>query len=319
MRYRQSTLGAKITEHLNLGLVSSLQVLLAEGNFKKAAARLNISASAMTQQIKRLEELAQFAILHRTGANVSLTKLGAEFNEHALAALAASEKAIAVGYRNTTLKVGFMNGAPITADSPLLARFKEKYPTIAIEFVQVSWAENVTPLLNREIDILYGRPPYALEYRDDLHATPILYQERVVVTARGSALAAFSHLTLAEIRDYPMLRLGEVHDDWLHFWSIDPRPDGTPVKYGPSVSNMEEALAMVSRGRFITTSTCLTAGIFRLPGIEFIPLLDAPRAQIDLVTRRDDKRQIVDVLRKLARETSLTDAAYSEQKYQLKA
>lgn len=74
---------------------------------------------------------------------------------------------------------------------------------------------------------------------------------------------------------------------------------------------MEEVLAMVSGGNVITTCTNSVAEVYRLPGIGFVPLVDAPVAQVDFLTRASDKRQIVVALRQVAREIAGAGVALS--------
>lgn len=68
---------------------------------------------------------------------------------------------------------------------------------------------------------------------------------------------------------------------------------------------------MVSGGNVITTCTNSVAEVYRLPGIAFVPLVDASVAQVDFLTRASDKRQIVVALRQVAREIAGAGVALS--------
>ena len=60
---------ARRGEDLNLRLVSSLLVVVAEGHFGRAADRLFVTAPALSQQIRRLEEQVGVELVDRRFAS----------------------------------------------------------------------------------------------------------------------------------------------------------------------------------------------------------------------------------------------------------
>ena len=78
---------ARRGEDLNLRLVSSLLVVVAEGHFGRAADRLFVTAPALSQQIRRLEEQVGTELIDRSSHPVVLTAAGEVFVADARPAL----------------------------------------------------------------------------------------------------------------------------------------------------------------------------------------------------------------------------------------
>ena len=78
---------ARRGEDLNLRLVSSLLVVVAEGHFGRAADRLFVTAPALSQQIRRLEEQVGVELVDRSSHPVVLTAAGEVFVADARPAL----------------------------------------------------------------------------------------------------------------------------------------------------------------------------------------------------------------------------------------
>ncbi|SFY45158.1 DNA-binding transcriptional regulator, LysR family [Paracoccus pantotrophus] len=109
-----------------------------EGNFTRAAARLGVSQSALSQTIRNLEERTGVRLFNRTTRNVSLTEAGERLLKSVHPALAEIEQGFA--------QLGSLRDKPagtirISADEyaidsvlwPLLQPFLRKYPDIALE------------------------------------------------------------------------------------------------------------------------------------------------------------------------------------------
>lgn len=108
-----------------------------ELNFTKAAKRFYISQTAMTQQIRHLEDALGVRLFDRTNRKVSLTVAGKVFVEEAQAILARTDHAIS-RVKSTTagqtgsLSIGFVKNFENTNLGWVLKRFHDKYPGISI-------------------------------------------------------------------------------------------------------------------------------------------------------------------------------------------
>lgn len=273
-----------------------------EGSFVRAADRLGISASAMTQQIKKLERTAGIRLVDRSPLGLSLTKPGLEFLEHASSALESAQSAMEVAFNHASLKVGFLNGSALNPDMPFLSTFRAEHPAVVLEFVQLAWGEQIDALHDKKVDVLIGRPPYHDER--GISSLRIGTEARMVAVATNSPLALLQTVQIADLAGYPVVEMDGVHDLWNKWWAIDPRPDGTPVRYGPSVTTMGEAWTVVSTTDAIMLTTKSAAEAFRLPGIRYLPILDASNSQFDLCSLKADVRKPIVELRRHASQQS---------------
>src|SRR5437660_10521029 len=107
-------------------------------NFRKAAAELGVTPSAISQAVRTLEARVGAALFIRTTRSVGLTEAGARFISRAKPAfaelLAAGEAARELGQRPTgLLRLSVPRGVVPTLLEPLIASFCQAYPEIELE------------------------------------------------------------------------------------------------------------------------------------------------------------------------------------------
>jgi DNA-binding transcriptional LysR family regulator len=112
-------------------------------NFRKAAAELGVTASAISQAIKALEARVGAALFIRTTRSVGLTEAGERFISRAKPAfeelVAASEAAREIGQRPAgLLRLSVPRAVVPILLEPLIASFCQAYPEIEVE-VAASW------------------------------------------------------------------------------------------------------------------------------------------------------------------------------------
>ena len=126
-----------------------------EGSFSRAAIRMGISQSAVSQHIAKLERETGAKLLLRRADGLVLTKVGQEFYELAdrLATLDALIEEKIEGYAK--MSQGYLS---IIANAPrpaleFIARFQRVYPDIEIDFTLHDWTGAMALLRNRQVDI----------------------------------------------------------------------------------------------------------------------------------------------------------------------
>jgi DNA-binding transcriptional LysR family regulator len=105
-------------------------------SFTRAAAMLNRTQSAVSMQIKRLEDRLGVTLLHRTKAHVDLSPAGESLLGYARRILTLNDEAIAeLGERKIAgiVRLGVMDDYGISIMPPLLARFMADHPGIHVE------------------------------------------------------------------------------------------------------------------------------------------------------------------------------------------
>jgi DNA-binding transcriptional LysR family regulator len=110
------------------------------GNFARAAARLGISASALSQTIRTLEERMGIRLLNRTTRSVAPSEAGRRLLTRLLPALADLDQAVAdiSTLRDTPaglLRINAPRVAIVHRLAPLIAPFHAAYPDIVMDII----------------------------------------------------------------------------------------------------------------------------------------------------------------------------------------
>lgn len=217
---------------------------------------------------------------------------------HALQALEASSLALGVGV-STTLRIGFLEGFPRSPDEDLLVRFRSRNPSYRIDFVHLPWGAQIDRLLAGDVDAVLARPPFPPGSPIDVDT---VYREpRVAGLCAGSPLADKGSVLLEDLDELPVALARGVSPEWTNYWAVTPRPNGASVVAGPSISTIEEALTAVTMegAVFITAESVGTR--YSHPGVRYLPVDDIPWCEVQLCTRRGDRRAGVLALRSAAK------------------
>lgn len=106
------------------------------GSFTRAAERLHLSQSAISHQVRRLEEQAGTALLVRTTRRLTLTEDGEDFLRHAEHVLRAQD-ALSRRFEASSVSGAVRFGVPenFIGDGlpPLLTRFARQFPAVRLD------------------------------------------------------------------------------------------------------------------------------------------------------------------------------------------
>jgi DNA-binding transcriptional LysR family regulator len=144
-----------------------------ELSFTHAAALLRVAQSAVSAQIRSLEDTLGVALLERTSRRVELTGAGRVFLQGAKKIMAdleeLSRQARRVGCVETGhLAVGFI-GAQSHDWMPLvLKRFRQKYPDVEVTLAEMVPSAQLEALATHRLDVgvvgaIHGKPPRGLQ------------------------------------------------------------------------------------------------------------------------------------------------------------
>ena len=140
---------------MNYTQIRSFNAVTKHRSFTKAAKILNVSQSAISEQVKSVESRFKIKLFIRNGSGISLTDYGKklyditkdidDIHEQALNLLKSSNKLI-----SGTLNIGTV--APIHL-MPILSKFSKKFPKINCNIVFGNSVQIKEKLLRKEIDI----------------------------------------------------------------------------------------------------------------------------------------------------------------------
>jgi DNA-binding transcriptional LysR family regulator len=167
---------------------SLLRTLTAVGdtkNFSRAATHLNITQSAVTLRIQKLEHLLRRTLVHRSRAGVALTEDGRVLVEYARKILELNDEAVEhTSTRNAreSIAVGVIEEVERFFFEKFLTDFHKNYPRVRIDVV-VDYSRNLKRLMDEDkIRLALLKSSWA-----EGHAEP-LYSDRLVWVASKNPL-----------------------------------------------------------------------------------------------------------------------------------
>ena len=140
--------------------------LAQEGNFRRAAERLNITQPPLTRSIQKLEHSLGVALFTRTTRTVALTTAGERLLARALPLLEQADATARyirhqVADRSRKFTIGSTALAFITVLPAALQEFRAAYPQTEVEVSEMPTDTLVSRLLSAEIDLAYLLLPQA--------------------------------------------------------------------------------------------------------------------------------------------------------------
>jgi DNA-binding transcriptional LysR family regulator len=73
--------------------------------------------------------------------------------------------------------------------------------------------------------------------------------------------------------------------EWVDWWAVNPRPDGSEPLWGPQNDNVEEMLEQVAAGAAVCFAPASMAAYYARPDLAWVPLADAEPLRVALAWR----------------------------------
>lgn len=135
------------------------QAVVEKGNFYLAADECYISQSAISQQIKKLEDELGVKLLERHNRTFSLTAAGEHFYQKSLIITGDIEQLVRETKRidspdNAVLNLGYYKGYTGNELTEAVSEFSQKYPAVDISITAGGHEELYTALENNSVDFV---------------------------------------------------------------------------------------------------------------------------------------------------------------------
>ncbi|WP_315830981.1 LysR family transcriptional regulator [Bradyrhizobium prioriisuperbiae] len=146
---------------LDLDLLKAFVAVADQRSFTRAAATLNRTQSAVSMQIKRLEDRLGAELLARTRVQVDLTVAGEGLLGYARRMLVLNEEAVGRLHAHRIegrVRLGVMDDYGAVVVPPLLASFIGGYPRIHVE-METGLTGNMTGRLGKVFDLVIAMHP----------------------------------------------------------------------------------------------------------------------------------------------------------------
>jgi DNA-binding transcriptional LysR family regulator len=163
-----------------LDQIRAFVVVAEELHFGRAAERLQMTQPPLSRQIQKLERALGVRLFERDNRRVELTTAGETFLTEARRILALASGALEQAQRIQagsagTVRIGFTAVSSFSVLTTLLNLISEAYPDIHLDLFEMVTREQISKLIDGELDLGLARPPFdktafasRLLYREDL-------------------------------------------------------------------------------------------------------------------------------------------------------
>jgi len=239
---------------LNLDRLRALHAVSAQGSINAAAETLNVTTSAVSQQLAKLELETGQQLLEKHGRGVRLTNAATQLVartqrvlsllEEAEAELEATDDAVAGQITIAAFATAARGLAP-----QALRDLRTRYPQLAITFHEQEPHESIPRLVRRDVDLIivndWHNAPLALP--DGLTKAPLFDDVADVALPPGHRLSKAKSVTLRELAGESWItrQPGSICRDWLLHTL---RKEGHEPKIAHTAAEYATQLALVAAG-----------------------------------------------------------------------
>lgn len=266
-----------VMQDLNLRKIRSFIVVAELKSFRRAADKLCISSSALSMQIRELEDFLGVPLLHRTTRSMQLTNEGLRFFTRSKAILADADALLRELHDTATLRSGriTIGCIPSLTASTLPAAmesFSKKYPGVSINILDDGSRRVESSIHSGEVDFAIGQAPAA---GSDFDYTPLFEDDFAALVPASHPLAKHRQVRFAELAKHPFIGLrssGSVRMA-LHKAMHESGVTLTPIfelTYHSSVARLVQA------GVGIAAMPSTTISMYKMSGMVSVPIV-APR------------------------------------------
>ncbi|MBV8680280.1 MAG: LysR family transcriptional regulator [Aquitalea sp.] len=273
-----------LNDRLDWNLLRTYLVIAQESSISRAAARLHVTQSAVSQALKRLEEQLQCTLVLRQGTRFALTETGDEIFRIAsdiyghvsrLSAALESRSEDILG----KVRILCATGLKVASYDAYLARFHQQYPRVELEVEVLRSADIISGLLQKTATLGMGlcRLPQAR-----LERRCLITQRYAFYCGRSHPLFGRSDLTLHSLQGHDFVSfISDQIGGNLSPLTIFRDQQGYTGKIIAASSSLEEVLRLTCAGfgigslpEHVAASDVAQGELWRLPPAAGIADLD---------------------------------------------
>src|SRR5687768_5200948 len=270
---------------LNLDRLRALHAVSARGSIIAAAETLNVTTSAVSQQLAKLEIETGQTLLERHGRGVRLTDAATALVSRTLRVLSLLEEAEAELESADSAVAGRITLAAFATAArglapQVIAALRKKYPQLAITFHEQEPGESIPKLVRRDVDLIvindWENAPLALP--EGLTKAPLFDDLADIALPPGHRFATARHVKLSQLSGEEWIAWpgGSIcHDFLLHTL----RKSGHEPRITHTAGEYATQLALVAAG----LGACILPRLGRGPipaGVSVVPSEPALRRHV---------------------------------------
>lgn len=290
-------------------------VLAEELHFGRAAERLNITPPSLSQQISRLEQQLDVKLFDRSPRKVELTGYGRDLLPLARRVQDDHDQLLSWGRSMQrdrdapVLRVGVVAAGAGALTTAAIAATMQAMPDARIEMRRLGFFDVASDLESGRVDVVFAPSPMLLPPR--IRLEPLWREPRVLVVPAGHPLAERESVSILETNDETFVAVAGGVPEVVDWWIVDPRPDGSRPKRGPTADSVDGLFELVAAGAGVNIAGQSASRQYRRDELAFIPVTDIEPATILLCSLSDARNPMVNTFRETAQELSpLVDATF---------
>lgn len=178
------------------------------GNFYQAAEKCNVSQSAISQQIKKLEHELGVKLLDRHNRTFSLTPAGEHFYRKSLVIVSDIEqikretKRIADS-NHAVLRIGYYKGYHGNELSEAVSEFSLKYPAVEVKIMDGSHEELYRAMKHDKVDLVLNDQRRAFS---DMYHNEVLSESHMYIEiSNHNPLSRLDQIEISELKNTPCI------------------------------------------------------------------------------------------------------------------
>lgn len=188
--------------------IEYLQAVIECGNFYDAAEKCHVSQSAVSQQIKKLEEELGVKLLERHNRTFSLTPAGEHFYRKSLVIMGDLTQLVRETKRmadkdKAVLRIGYYKGYHGNELSEAVASFSEKYPSVDVQIVVGSHEELYHAMENGSVDLALNDQRRA--FSDSYHNRVLAESRMFIEISTKNPLSRLNTLQISDLKNTPCI------------------------------------------------------------------------------------------------------------------
>ncbi len=283
-------------------------VLAEELHFGRAAERLRITPPSLSQQISRLEGQIGVQLFDRSPRKVELTAYGRDLlplarrvqDDHDQ--VLAWARSIQRDREAPSLRVGVVAAGAGVLTTQAIATMLQRVPNARIEMRRLGFFDVVDDLDSGRADVVFAPWPMRLPPR--VRVEGLWSEARVLVVPAEHRLAARESISILETADETFVTAAGGDPDIIDWWVVDPRPDGSRPRRGPTADSVEGLLELVAAGAGVNIAGESAAHHYRRDELAYVRIDDIDPATIVLCSLADAHNPTLQAFRETARSLS---------------
>ena len=191
-----------------LNQVRYFQAVVRHGSFTEAAEEYHISQSAISQQIKTLEQELGIQLLERMKRKFTLTPAGEHFYKKSLVLVADYDRlvqdTVRIAQKNQAeLRIGYLKGYSSQAIQRAVSAFSEKYPDVTVHILSGSHEDLYNALRTGQADIVMNDQRRA--FSDEYVNCSLAYRDCYAEIAARNPIAALDAVSPEDLKNTPCI------------------------------------------------------------------------------------------------------------------